>query len=154
MSGLHSPQCGAVCLTETPHDKDMKSEKVLPVDIFVVDDEQVIGHTLGLILRQAGYGVNVFESANAAIKSLHAAPRLVISDQVMPGLTGCELAAVLNDAIPATKVLLFSSSLSHTDVEWQAVKAKSSEARLLAKPLYPLRLLSCVREMIGQPATA
>jgi DNA-binding NtrC family response regulator len=132
----------------------MTRDKTLPIDIFVVDDERVIGHTLGIILRQAGYGVSVFEDALQAREHLHTAPRLLISDQQMPGLSGCELAFAAFEKAPETKVLLFSSSLAHTDVEWRAVAKRSNAAKLLAKPLYPTALLSCVEEMIGLPIVA
>lgn len=129
----------------------MMSERIQCADIFVVDDERVIGQTLGIILRQAGYDVRVYEDPCAAVSELTAKPRLLISDQQMPGLSGCELASLVTVEAPQTKVLLFSSSLLQSDPEWMALKLLSREARLLAKPLHPTHLVSCVREMIGSP---
>lgn len=122
------------------------------VDIFVVDDDRVIGQTLGIILRLAGYGVSVFEDAFNALQCLHTGPRLLISDHQMPGLSGCELAGLVLRNTPAVKMLLISASLTLSDLEWQAVQKSSGDAKLMAKPLAPDRLLKCVQEMIGPPS--
>lgn len=148
-----TPRSGAVRFCGSLHDSFM-TNSILPIDIFVVDDERIIAQTLGIILRQAGYGVSVFHDPCTARQQLNVSPRLVIVDQHMPGLSGCELASVVFSETPQTKVLLFSASLSPGDVEWQALQTSAGEAKLLAKPLYPAQLLSCVQDMIGIPSAA
>jgi len=122
-----------------------------PIDIFVVDDQRLIGQTLGIILRQVGYDVTVFDHPRTVIENLGARPRLLLTDQMMPEISGCELASIAVALSPATQVILFSSSLTHQDSEWHALLERSGDARLLAKPLHPSHLISCVREMIGLP---
>ena len=109
----------------------------LPIDIFVVDDERVIGQTLGIILREAGYEVKVFDSPRAAIDNLDARPRLLLTDQMMPEILGCELATVVSAFSPATQLILFSSSLTAQDSEWRALLDQSTGTRLLAKTHAP-----------------
>ena len=123
-----------------------------PIDIFVVDDQRLIGQTLGIILRQVGYSVTVFDHPRTAIENLVARPRLLLTDQRMPEISGCELASIAVALSPATQVILFSSSLTPQDAAWRALLESSGEFRLLTKPLHPSRLIVCVREMIGMPA--
>ena len=61
------------------------------MDISVVDDERVIGQTLGMILRNAGYRVEVFEDPHNALLSMHRAPRLLLTDDNMPQLSDAHL---------------------------------------------------------------
>jgi DNA-binding response OmpR family regulator len=121
------------------------------IDIFVVDDERLIAHTLGIILSQIGYCVRVFNDPITARLHLHHSPRLLISDYQMPGLTGLELATIAAEETPCTQVILFSANLLQTESAWQVLKRNSGGARLLAKPLSPPHLLAHIKEMIGPP---
>lgn len=132
-----------------PQDNDMTSQTTSGIDIFIVDDECLIAHTLAIILSQVGYCVRVFNDPITARLHLHDSPRLLISDYHMPGLTGSDLAAIVAEEVPRTKVLLFSANLLPTDPTWPSEERKSCDARLLAKPLSPTHLLTQVEEMIG-----
>ena len=59
--------------------------------VFVVDDERIIRVTLVDELRDAGYTVYEFSSANAAMAQLsELEPEIVITDLSMPGMDGIE----------------------------------------------------------------
>lgn len=64
--------------------------------IFVVDDDRDLRTVLGEIVEDAGYRPVLFETAESLLASLaFAAPEVIVTDIVMPGLSGPELIVVL-----------------------------------------------------------
>jgi two-component system response regulator GlrR len=77
--------------------------------ILCVDDEPNSLVLRKLVLQKAGYEVVTANSATAALDLL-ASTRvdLVLSDQLMPGLTGTELARQIKNRWPSLPVILIS----------------------------------------------
>jgi response regulator RpfG family c-di-GMP phosphodiesterase len=76
--------------------------------ILVVDDEELIATTLGVILRQANYEAVALSQPTLALDELKNREfSVVISDQRMPGLSGLELLAEARRLQPnATRILM------------------------------------------------
>ena len=112
--------------------------------IFVVDDEKVIADTLAAILRRAGYEASAFYDAQSALAQVEAArPELVISDVVMPGMSGLDMAVLIRERHPECKVLLFSGQASTLNI-LDMVGQRGYDFELLAKPIHPTDLLARV----------
>jgi FixJ family two-component response regulator len=115
--------------------------------VFVVDDEQVIALTLATILRQSGFEATAFGNPLEALERAKAeAPDLLISDVVMPELSGVDLAIQLIAECPNCKVLLFSGQAATADLLTNA-KAGDHDFVLLAKPVHPTDLLAALRRL-------
>jgi len=86
----------------------------MPVQILVVDDDDVSREVLALLLHNAGYAVETADSGDAALLQLqtaHSLPQVVLTDLQMPGTTGSELALRLRGlGGPATTLLAMSAS--------------------------------------------
>lgn len=86
----------------------------MPVQILVVDDDDVSREVLALLLHNAGYAVETADSGDAALLQLQTArslPQVVLTDLQMPGTTGSELAQRLRGLCgPATMLLAMSAS--------------------------------------------
>jgi CheY-like chemotaxis protein len=106
--------------------------------IFVVDDEVLIAETLARILRNSGYEA---DAGSALARCESCRPDLVISDVVMPGMNGAEMAVLIRDRYPACKILLFSGQAYSMDV-LAAVGKQGYGFELLAKPIHPTDLLA------------
>ena len=110
--------------------------------IFVVDDERCIADTLAVILRNSGYEATAFYDAQSALEQFESLqPELVISDVMMPGMNGVEMAVLIRERHPACRVLLFSGHAATTDILEEARK-RGYDFELLSKPVHPKDLLA------------
>jgi DNA-binding NtrC family response regulator len=123
-----------------------QSPKLLRV--FVVDDEDVIASSLAMILRfQGGFHATSFTDPLMALQSAHAeAPDLLISDVIMPQMSGIDLAIQMRDIRPDCKVLLFSGQAATADL-LEAARDKGYTFELLSKPVHPADLLASIRTL-------
>ena len=124
-----------------------KTEKYRPV-VLVVDDEEVITITLAAILSNNGFApLTAFDGKSALEMAEVIPPEVVISDVMMPGMTGVELAIELTRRFADCHVLLFSGQSATTDLVAEA-RANGHDFTLLQKPVHPDVLLARVRECL------
>jgi CheY-like chemotaxis protein len=78
--------------------------------VLIVDDEEVVRMTTSDMLSDLGYGMIEAESAEAALKLIEAGTEfdILITDHLMPGMTGTELAREVRMRLPDKKVLIVS----------------------------------------------
>lgn len=84
---------------------------VEPRHILVVDDDELVSEYLGALLEAESYEVMVLNEPVAALEYFKAHPNefdLIITDQVMPGLTGVEIAQSILKLRPDLPVLLIT----------------------------------------------
>ena len=116
-----------------------------PPSVFVVDDEKVISATLTKILQQNGFLATGFTDPVEALAAVRAeAPELLISDVMMPHITGIELAIRIRSEFPKCKILLLSGQGGTVDLLEKA-RSAGHEFTLLTKPLHPTELLAQIR---------
>jgi CheY-like chemotaxis protein len=118
-----------------------------PRRILVVDDDRVIALTLGTILRREGFDVSFFTDPHEALEAARSTtPDLLITDVVMPQMSGIELAIKLRESCPRCRVLLFSGQPATTQL-LEDTKAKGHDFEVLAKPAPPEALLAVIRKI-------
>ena len=125
---------------------------VLPVKdapvVLIVDDEKVIADTLSIILTHAGFITMTAYDGETALRIASAiTPALLISDVVMPGITGVDLAIMLTQSIPSLKVLLFSGQASTVDLLEKARRG-GHHFTALTKPIHPTDMLKRISECL------
>ncbi len=112
----------------------------------MVDDEHVIADTLALILRSSGYEVGVAYDGRSALRQCEReVPDLILSDVVMPGMNGVELAIEVCERFPPARVLLFSGQAASFDL-LESARRQGYHFELLAKPVHPKDLLAKISE--------
>ena len=113
--------------------------------IFVVDDEFVIATTLATILQRSGFdAVSFTEPLKALDAAKIKAPDLLISDVMMPVLSGIELAIRMKKEYPDCKILLFSGQAATANL-LEAARKEGHDFELLSKPIHPSEFLLKVK---------
>lgn len=113
--------------------------------ILVAEDEPLVRELIREVLQRKGY--TVLEASNG-VDALEAARRhsgpihLLVTDVVMPLMSGTDLAAQLRRERPGTKVLFMSG---HTSRAGRSLALLESSAMFLAKPFAPEALAAQVR---------
>jgi CheY-like chemotaxis protein len=121
--------------------------------IFVVDDEFVIATTLATILQRSGFDAVSFTEPMKALDAARLkAPDLLISDVMMPVLSGVELAIRLKAEYPDCRVLLFSGQAATANLLEVASK-QGHDFELLSKPIHPSEFLLKVK-LVTEHSTA
>jgi DNA-binding response OmpR family regulator len=109
--------------------------------VLVVDDESVITDTLAEILNRSGYtAIPAYDAEEALETALMMPPELLLTDVMLPGMSGIELAVKVKRIFPDCKILLFSGQAATSDM--LAVASRDGHRfDLLTKPLHPKDLL-------------
>jgi DNA-binding NtrC family response regulator len=116
-----------------------------PGAILLVDDEDGVREYARKVLELAGYTVQPAESADAAERLFRRDPAgvaLLLTDVIMPGRTGPELARDLRAIRPGLGVLYISGYVG-------GAGPLPNGSPLLEKPFTPDALMAAVRRAIG-----
>ncbi len=118
--------------------------------ILVVEDQPQLRKLTQKVLEGSGY--HVLPAANAAdalasAESYRGAIDLVLTDVVMPGLRGPDMAAELRRRRPGMRVIYMSG---HTMDGFNANEAGQDSAEYLQKPVSARDLITAIRRSLGQ----
>jgi CheY-like chemotaxis protein/two-component sensor histidine kinase len=122
-----------------------------PAVVFLVEDDESVRSLVRHVLEHAGMTVLSATGSEEALTALaeHTGPLdLLITDVVMPGIGGRELADRVRESRPGLPVL-FMSGYTPDEVLMQGVR--EDQVDFLHKPFAPQELTQLVRRMLGQP---
>lgn len=120
--------------------------------VLVVEDEEALRSLMRRSLEMAGY--TVLEAGNgdealAVFREAGGPVRLLLTDAVMPGMNGRELAQKLCELTPGLAVMFMSG---YTDDEVLLRGVEQASLNFLPKPFKPAELARKVREVIDRTA--
>ena len=117
--------------------------------VLLVEDESMVRQLLERVLSQAGYQVSSSLTSEAALKFATTGRPfdLVVTDVVMPGLTGPELATKIEEACGATPTIFMSGYSEDPALREGRLR---SHQRFMPKPFAPPDLLVVIRELLMQ----
>ena len=116
--------------------------------VLVVDDDPVIADSLAVILNANGYRAKAVHSAEDALEeSVLLAPDVLISDVVMAGMSGIDLAIYISNTVPTCKIILFSGQAQTANLLAEA-EENGYRFDLLQKPVHPEVFLQRLGEYV------
>jgi two-component system cell cycle sensor histidine kinase/response regulator CckA len=118
--------------------------------VLVVDDEQEIVRLIETLLTGAGYEVVTAKGAEEAIHvfgKMAQPPDLILTDVVMPGISGPMLIDRLRAVAPGLHVL-FMSGFDHSQVVQQYVIQQGFD--FIPKPFTARTLQAAVEKSLGR----
>jgi CheY-like chemotaxis protein len=122
--------------------------------VLIVDDEKVIADTLSMILSKSGFStMTAYDGISALELAAAIAPDLIISDVVMPGMTGVELAIAVTQTLPNCRILLFSGQAATLDL-LQKARHAGHDFTTLTKPVHPTDMLRRISECLATRGSA
>lgn len=105
--------------------------------VLVVDDERMIADTLVQIFASQGFESRAaYDGFEALAQAVSFAPDVLITDIVMPGIDGWQLAEQYGRLLPACRVMLFSGHADLIDLEERA-DLMDRACEVYTKPVSP-----------------
>jgi CheY-like chemotaxis protein len=135
--------------TRRAHRSGRTDRVVHPVrgHVLFVDDDPTLAALVQLMLTRLDCRVTICTESAEALRLFRAQPHrfdMVITDQVMPGLTGTDLAAQVRTIRPDVPVVLCTGGNHHTP---EMVRTAGISA-ILTKPLTSRSLASLLHRML------
>lgn len=117
--------------------------------VLLIEDEPYVLRLLTAVLSRAGYAVLTAASGEEGLRHFDGSNQidLVITDLVMPGMSGQDVASRLQQVSPATKVLLMSG---YSD---RVHDLSPLRYEVLPKPCTPRQMLDTVARTLSVPAS-
>jgi hypothetical protein len=121
--------------------------------VLVVEDEPSVRDMTSRLLERAGYRVIAVPDGTAALAVVEAATSpidVLVTDVIMPNMSGIQLAELMLERYPSIALVLLSGYTSETlDIE----RVTARGATFLAKPLTGAQLLRAVQGAKGATRT-
>lgn len=119
--------------------------------LLIVEDEDALRSLMVRACRDAGYHVIEADSGEQAMASIASHPGMIdllVTDVIMPGISGRTLADHVVETRPETKIL-FCSGYAENAIVHHGVLAP--DVKFLPKPFTPAVLLERIRSLLGDP---
>lgn len=120
---------------------------VKPPRIVVVDDEPAILHALRRELRREPWEVQYYSDPLNALEAIREeAPEAVISDNLMPVMTGVELLQIVQREFPDVKKIMLTGSSGKEPNDLIGSEVNLEE--VIKKPWDHARLIQAIRKAL------
>ncbi|HAD82307.1 MAG: DNA-binding response regulator [Candidatus Edwardsbacteria bacterium RIFOXYD12_FULL_50_11] len=119
----------------------------MPKKIYIVEDEKDIADIVKHYLKNAGYGVEVFEDGEKALRRVRlSVPDLLLLDLMLPGMDGLEICRLLRSEPPTKKlpIIMLTAKGEETD---KIVGLEMGADDYITKPFSPKELVARVKAL-------
>ena len=117
--------------------------------VLLVEDEPLVRKLLEQLLTRAGYQVSASLGSDSALELVKGSRpfNIIVTDVVMPGLSGPQLAARIEEACGITPTIFMSG---YTEDPAMRASALKPHQRFMSKPFAPEELLTAIRALLAK----
>jgi two-component system response regulator FixJ len=116
------------------------------IEIALIDDDEAVLDSTRMLLKEQGIDTRTFGTAENFLKSLdRGLPECIVSDVMMPGLSGIELQAELCQRAVRTPLILITG---HGAVSMAVAALKAGAADFIEKPFDVAKLAESIRRAV------
>lgn len=117
--------------------------------ILVIEDEEAVRRLVVATLKRRGYRVLVAENGKEALEIAERQNHIdvILTDLIMPGMSGVQVASKLREKFPSAKILFMSG---YTDQPTRAASGLAEATEVLQKPFTPTALSARIRELLDR----
>ena len=120
--------------------------------VFVVDDDVSVRESLELLVRNAGWQPETFESAQEFLnRPRPQVPSCLVLDLSLPGISGLDLQKQVSTERSDMPIIFITG---HGDVPKSVQAMKAGAAEFLTKPVSQELLLAAIRQALERSRTA
>jgi signal transduction histidine kinase/CheY-like chemotaxis protein len=117
--------------------------------VLLVEDEPLVRKLFEQLLTRAGYQVSSSLGSDSALELVKGSRpfNIIVTDVVMPGLSGPQLAARIEEACGITPTIFMSG---YTEDPAMRASALKPHQRFMSKPFAPEELLTAIRALLAK----
>jgi CheY-like chemotaxis protein len=127
--------------------------KLLEARVLLAEDEPLVRSIVSKMLTRAGCEVRAVNDGPSVLRELKAGykPDVIVTDMMMPGLSGSQLLAALEAENPGCPLLLMTG---YTGEDISEILSDRCRHQLLRKPFAQAQLVSALEELLHAAAPA
>lgn len=130
------------------YDKSSTAMATLTKKLLIVEDEDTLCKSLQRVFSREGYDVDVAESAESAFELFKTnSYDLIITDIILPGISGIEFLTRYKKTNPSQKVIIITAYAS-LEIAVEAIKAGACD--FITKPLMHDEMKRVVRNALDK----
>ena len=128
------------------------SQSLVGNAVFIVDDDEDMGHSLESLLRSLGYRVECFTTAQGFLERVKSGiSGCLLLDVRLPVVSGLEIQRRLAEAQVAIPIIFLTG---HGDIQMAVAAMKAGAIEFLPKPFREQQLIDAVAEAMSQSERA
>jgi CheY-like chemotaxis protein len=122
--------------------------------ILIIDDDERIRTLLRKTLENDGHVVSVAHDGQEALRIFNSSVELVVSDVLMPGMTGFEMIDRLRQRSPCIPIISMSAGGQIRPHEYLRIAGAIGANRTLTKPFLDWELRDLITELLPRHETS
>lgn len=133
-------------------DSNLKTTQGKSELVLIVEDDSSILDLTGKIISKMGYRISLAESADRALEMIEnegMRPRVLITDAVMPGLSGIELATIIRVKYPEIGIIIMSGYAGDVVAKYGEVQP---DIPLIQKPFSRTDMAKLIQKVVEDTA--